>query len=124
MPHPFPVPAGAVASVKIIDTTSKIRHIATDYLMGPAVAGFSTMPEIPSWSFLVESATTGRKALFDLGVPKDWQAMAPEVVRHIRASGWDVEVQKDTADILQEHGYVLDEVGSLVWRSVPPFPSR
>jgi hypothetical protein len=111
----FPIPAGAVADVSIVDTTSRIRGIAADYLMEPAVEGFDTMPEIPAWSFLVESPG-GKKALFDLGVPKDWRSFSPEIQKHLETSGWEVEVTKDTADILTEHGRDLHEVGSIIWR--------
>lgn len=110
------IPPGVVAEVKIIDTTSKIRNILISDLMGPPLDGFEVMPEMPSWSFLIESATTGRKALFDLGVPKNWEQLAPEVLKYNRAHGWEVEVDKDTAEILTEHGYRLEDIGSIIWR--------
>jgi hypothetical protein len=114
-PRRFNVPSGAVASVKIIDTTSKIAKLPVKFLMEPAMPGFDHMPELPSWSFLVESPT-GRSALFDLGIPKDWHNMAPAIVESLHSRGWDVRVDKDTAEILEEGGYALDRIGSIIWR--------
>ncbi len=113
-PSLFPVPPGAVADVSIIDTTTRIRGIAADYLMEPSVPGFKVMPEIPAWSFLIES--NNKKALFDLGVPKDWKSFSPEIIKHLTKSGWEVEVKKDTAEILKENGRSPDEIGSIIWR--------
>jgi len=113
----FPVPSGAVATVKIIDTTSKIAKLPVEFLMTPPMPGFQYMPELPSWSFLVENPT-GRKALFDLGIPKDWENMAPAVVKFVKEQGWDVEAQKNTSEILQENGYTLESIGSIIWRCV------
>ena len=111
----FSVPSGAVASVKIIDTTSKIGNLLVEFLMEPPVQGFQYMEDLPSWSFLVESVS-GRRALFDLGIPKDWQNLAPTVVKLLIDRGWDVSAQKNTSEILEENGYKLDSIGSIIWR--------
>ena len=111
----FNVPSGAVANVKIIDTTSKIGKLPVEFLMEPPILGFQYMGELPSWSFLVESAT-GRKALFDLGIPKDWQNMAPVIVKLLNGWGWDVSVGMNTSEILEENGYKLDSINSIIWR--------
>lgn len=90
--------------------------IAVSVLMEPPVPGFDYMPRIPSWSFLIESAATGRKALFDLGIPKDVDHMAGPVVQALKDYGWKVEVEKNVADVLVEGGVDLNEIHSIVWR--------
>ncbi|EXJ57680.1 uncharacterized protein A1O5_12470 [Cladophialophora psammophila CBS 110553] len=108
----FPVPSGATATVSIIDTTSRIGRISVSYLMEPPMPGFDTMPEIPSWSFLVESSTTGKKALFDLGVPPDWENFAPAVSEALRTRGWQIYAEKHTSQVLEENGVDLKGIGS------------
>jgi len=111
----FPVPPGAAASVKIIDTTSHIGKLAVEFLMEPPVPGFEYMPDLPSWSFLVESSTTGKKALFDLGIPPDWETFAPVVSDQLKARGWEIYAEKHTSQVLEENGVDLKGIGSIVW---------
>jgi hypothetical protein len=111
----FNVPPGAVASVKIIDTMSRISKIPVEFLMTPPMEGFDYMPKIPSWSFLVESES-GKKAPFDLGIPKDWENMAPVFVKLLRDRGWEIEVEKDVSEILEENGYQLKSINAIIWR--------
>ncbi|KAJ5825942.1 hypothetical protein N7474_003080 [Penicillium riverlandense] len=113
-PTLFKVPPGAVADVKIIDTTSKITNLEAGYLMEPPIPGFSHFPELPSWSFLIESGNS-RKALFDLGVPKDWRKMAPASIGHVDQLGWRVGVDHNVSDILQQNDYKLDSIDSIIW---------
>ncbi|EXJ64284.1 hypothetical protein A1O7_00620 [Cladophialophora yegresii CBS 114405] len=111
----FPIPPGATASVKIIDTTSHIGKLPVDFLMEPPVPGFQYMPDLPSWSFLVESSTTGKKALFDLGVPPDWETFAPSVSDQLKTRGWEIHAEKHTSQILEENGVDLKTIGSIIW---------
>jgi hypothetical protein len=87
-------------------------------LMEPPVPGFEYMPDVPSWSFLVESSTTGKKALFDLGVPPDWETFSPIVSDQLKERGWEIYAEKHTSQILEENGVDLKEIGSIVWRYV------
>ncbi|KIX95832.1 uncharacterized protein Z520_08540 [Fonsecaea multimorphosa CBS 102226] len=112
----FPIPSGSTAKVSIIDTTSRIGRIPVSYLMEPPLEEFETMPDLPSWSFLVESSTTGKKALFDLGVPPDWENhFAPAVVEALKPRGWDIYAEKHTSQVLEENGVDLKGIGSIVW---------
>lgn len=74
------------------------------------------MPALPSWSFLVEHASSGGNVLFDLGIPKDWDHMAAPVVKHLHSSGWEITVQKNVAEVLQEANYDLNRINSIIWR--------
>ena len=84
--------------------------------MEPAVPGFEYMPDLPSWSFLVESSTTGKKALFDLGIPPDWENFAPAVSAHLKTQGWEIHADKNTSQILEENGVDLKGINAIVWR--------
>ncbi|KIV77975.1 hypothetical protein PV11_09747 [Exophiala sideris] len=110
----FAVPEGAVAQVRIIDSTTSIKNIETEHLMGPAMPGMPVMPEIPTWSFLVESGT-GRKALFDLGVPPNWRDFSPAVTDRLFESKWEISSEKHVADILRDEGVDLSSIKSIVW---------
>lgn len=77
--------------------------------------GMDVVPEIPTWSFLVES-DTGRKALFDLGVPPNWRDFAPVVTDRLFTSGWEISAKKHVAEILQDEGVDLSSINSVVWR--------
>lgn len=115
----FSVPSGAVARVRIINSTTKINGLPTDYLMTPPMPGMEFMPEIPTWSFLVES-TTGKKALFDLGVPPNWRDFSPVVVDGLVKRGWEISGDKHVADIIKEEGLDPSQINSIVWRYVVP----
>ncbi|KAF2093539.1 hypothetical protein NA57DRAFT_47988 [Rhizodiscina lignyota] len=110
----FHVPAGEVAGVKIIDNTTRISKLASSFTLKPPVEGFDYFMNSPSWTFLIESPS-GKKALFDLGVPKDWADMSPLITGMIKQYDWDINVEKDMADVLKEHGVLLDDIGSIIW---------
>lgn len=54
--------------------------------------------------------------LFDLGVQKDWEAQAPSTVEMIRDEGWDVRVEKDVNEILEEGGVSGGDIEAIIWR--------
>ncbi|KAL2216617.1 beta-lactamase-like protein [Thermoascus aurantiacus ATCC 26904] len=108
------IPPGATANVKIIDTTSRISKLETSYFMRPPLAGMEYMPTLPAWSFLIESPS-GRKILFDLGAPKDWEHLAPVTSERLKRLGWDIKVEKNVVEILEEHGVRGADVESMIW---------
>jgi hypothetical protein len=117
----FFVPAGDQAvQVRIIDSTSRIDNLELGFLVKPPIDGCKYMPTMPSWSFLIEHPS-GKKALFDLGVPKSWRSFPPTAVGHIDGLGWEVKVEKDVIDILSENGVRPEEISSIIWRWKPPF---
>jgi glyoxylase-like metal-dependent hydrolase (beta-lactamase superfamily II) len=70
---------------------------------------------MPSFSFLIEHPT-GRKLLFDLGLRKDWESLAPSVVEMMKSnSSWEVHVSKNVADILQENEVPTAAIEAIVW---------
>ncbi|EXJ70208.1 uncharacterized protein A1O5_06276 [Cladophialophora psammophila CBS 110553] len=112
----FDIPPGNVARVRIIDTTTSIKTLETHHVMGPPMPGMYVMPDILAWSFLVES-TNGRKALFDLGVPPNFEDFSPAVTRFLKtdAWGWQISSQKHVADILKNEGVNPASITDIVW---------
>ena len=115
---PFSVPpSNHTAKIRMIDTTTRLRNLKVSQLMGPPLPGFETMPALPSWSFLIESDDDAQSALYDLGVPKNWETtFAAPVVERVHRMGWKVEVDKDITEILAEGGVDPGSVGSIIWR--------
>lgn len=112
----FAVPSGTQSvQVRIIDSTSRIGKLPAEFLMKPPVQGLQYMPELPAWSFLIEHPS-GKKVLFDLGVPRDHQDFSPTIRAHLKRQGWDVHVEKDVIDILEEHRVAADQITSIIWR--------
>ncbi|KIW96786.1 uncharacterized protein Z519_02177 [Cladophialophora bantiana CBS 173.52] len=111
---PLAIPSGQTASVSLIDTTCTIDHIDLHYLVGPPVEGVSKLPCMPVYSFLVENLT-GRKVLFDLGLRKDRQNLAPSVTAGLAKASFEVNATKDVPGILAEHGYRLQDIEAIIW---------
>lgn len=111
----FEVPSGEVAKVSIIDTTTRMSDMPIADSSEPPVEGWDLVIDAPSWAFLIESPS-GKKALFDLGLPKDYMEMAPSITDFIKGSGWKISVQKEVIDILQEQGIQGSDINSIIWR--------
>lgn len=109
----FQIPSGGTVKVSIIDTTSRIGNVPLELLVTPEVAGFSHLGSVPSWSFLIEHEVSGKKILFDLGIPPDWQNMSPAISTF---PGWDISAQKNTIDILEANGISGSKINSIIWR--------
>jgi hypothetical protein len=112
----LPAPGGAVASVSIIDSTSRIGGVKTDHLLVPKIRGFEYMPTLPTWSFLIESSSASKKVLFDLGIPKDFDRLSPAIRTHLARFEWHIEAPKNVSEILEENGVQTSEIDSIIWR--------
>lgn len=108
------VPSGKAAIVRIIDSTSNIDNMSANYLMQPEMSGFDIMSSLPTWSFLIEHES-GRKLLFDLGIPTDWREMAPNVSDSLKKKDWVITVDKPTVQILSEHNIDPTQIEAVVW---------
>lgn len=113
----FNAPPGAVARVRIIDCTSRIIRLPVSFLMQPPLHGMQYMPDIPTWSFLIESPT-GKRALFDLGVPPNFLDLSPVNQSQLRNPAWEIHSEKHVADILKESQIDPASINSIIWRSV------
>ena len=117
-PKPVPTlnipPSDTACKVSIIDSTAFIKGIPLGLLTTPMIKGADFL-DCPSFAFLVEHPS-GRKVLFDLGVRKDWEHLAPGIVQFLKTNGWGIDVKKNVAEILEENGVKLDSIEAIVWR--------
>lgn len=111
----FNPPPGAAAKVSVIDSTGNIGQIPMTYLMTPKMPGFDTIHNTVSWSFYVESPN-GKKALFDLGIPPDWEEFAEPLANDLKNRGWNITAEKHVYDILKDHNVDPDPINSIIWR--------
>lgn len=118
-PPPLNIPeSNSTVIVHVIDSTARIQGISSNFFFEPEIKGFDTF-DSPAFSFLIEHPTSGRKLLWDLGVRKDWQNLAPGIVKGIKDRGWEVTVEKGVAEVLLEEGGVKPEdIDSIIWRYV------
>ncbi|KAH8807140.1 beta-lactamase-like protein [Xylogone sp. PMI_703] len=110
-PHNIPASTSTVV-VKIIDSTTWIECPIRG-LFGPHIPGHDKI-SCPSYSFLIEHAS-GRRLLFDLGMRKDWENLAPKIVDTIKEHGWNVKASKNVSEILTEGGVSLSSIEAIVW---------
>lgn len=68
----------------------------------------------PDTAFLIENDNIGKKAVFDLGVRKDWWNLPPKV-RDPLAFCVGVKVDTDVPEVLKESGVLLDDINDVIW---------
>ncbi|KAH7399182.1 metallo-beta-lactamase superfamily protein [Phaeosphaeria sp. MPI-PUGE-AT-0046c] len=103
--------------IPIIDTTSHMSKFPASGFVDPMVPGFAEV-DCCDFAFLIEHPTSTHKCstlLFDLGVRKDWENSPATFVEGVKSAGCVIEVEKDVATILREHGQDLNKVGGIVW---------
>ena len=100
--------------VRVINSTARIKGIPVSIFFEPEIKGFEAL-DCPAYSFLVEHPPSGRKVLWDLGVRRDWENLAPRIVKRIRDGGWQVTVEKGVAELLEEGGVNPGDVDSVIW---------
>lgn len=96
----------------MIDTTCVLKLYAEAFLK-PVMPGHEIMTVIDV-CFLIENPRLGKKAMFDLGVRKDYWNSPPWTIARIEAAIPGVKIDKDVTEILQEKGMRLDEIGRLL----------
>lgn len=111
----FNVPSGAAAKVYIIDSTTRVSNMPTDFLLAPSMHQFKKIPMLGSWCFLVQSSK-GQKVIFDLALSPDINSLPPVVVKQIDEVGIKFEAIKHVAEILEENGVDPAEIDSVIWR--------
>lgn len=106
--------SNSTVKISIVDTTSFVRNIPVPVFLEPPYKGFDKT-DIPVYSFLIEHPPSGRKALFDLGIRKDWENLAPNAAKPIKEIGMTIDVKDDITDILQAGGIDPKDINSVIW---------
>ncbi|KAK5064638.1 hypothetical protein LTR84_000472 [Exophiala bonariae] len=108
------IPASSVSiSVKIIDA-STISNVPAHALVTPMVPGYKTASPAPSYCFLLEHPS-GQKVLFDLGIRKDWQNLAPAIVERFKKVGHQPSAEKNISEVLDDAGVGKENVNAVIW---------
>ncbi|KAF9888166.1 hypothetical protein FE257_009161 [Aspergillus nanangensis] len=89
-------------------------RLPASHLVAPAIPQHKDLC-LPSFAFLIEHPTKNRKLLFDLGLRKDFANLPPAVHHFLSAAGWEVTVEKDVSEVLEENNNVtLDEIEAVI----------
>ncbi|GAB0139572.1 hypothetical protein EsHS_00000221 [Epichloe bromicola] len=88
---PIP-PSDNAVSLSIIDTTSTIVAPAKEFVK-PVLESHDVWT-VPAYAFLIRNLSQNRTIIFDLGVRKDFDSLAPGLVQRIKASGFAVKTEK------------------------------
>lgn len=107
-------PGREIIGVKLINPVNFGPAILNRF-MAPPVPGLETFPTSPSFSFLLEHPS-GRKLVFDLGIRKDFNNYSPKITEYLPSTNYDIQVQKNVVDILEESGIEAKDVEAVIWR--------
>lgn len=99
--------------VSIIDTTTRLDKLDAHQFLTPHHPVYCVVAG-PAYSFLIEHES-GTKILFDLGVRKDWENMAPSIVDRLKSGPAEIAIEKNTSEILTEHGLELSSIKDIIW---------
>lgn len=111
---PIP-PSDNAVSLSIIDTTSTILAPAKEFVK-PVLESHDIWT-VPAYAFLIRNLSQNRTIIFDLGVRKDFDSLAPGLVQRIKASGFAVKTEKGVRDSLDEHDIDTsgDNIEAIIW---------
>jgi glyoxylase-like metal-dependent hydrolase (beta-lactamase superfamily II) len=113
LPHLKIPSSSTVVKVRIIDTTTSINGIKLGGFVQPEIKGHTVL-DCPAFAFLIEHES-GRKLLFDLGVRKDHENLAPRIVNRIKSGGWKVAVKQGVREQLEANGVDGKDIEGIIW---------
>lgn len=94
--------------VRLVDTTAVMLLHAVSFVE-PVMPGHETM-NMTDVAFLVENSRLGKKAMFDLGVRKDFWNLPPKITERLGNIALGLRVDRDVPEILQENGIALEDI--------------
>lgn len=97
-----------------------VSNVAAGALFTPPVPGFKTTSASPSLCLLLEHPPSDQKVLFDHGIRKDWQNLAPAIVERFKRVGHLPSAEKNVSGSLNDKAGVGKENNSnaVIWRYV------
>ncbi|KAM7208234.1 phenylacetone monooxygenase [Naviculisporaceae sp. PSN 640] len=110
---PAVLPAGEnTVSVKMIDPT-RFGPADMSRFMGPMIENLGRPDMGCSLSFLIEHPS-GRKLVFDLGIRKDPENLAPKISSYLPSTRYTIK-SHNVVDILEEGGIKGEEIEAVIW---------
>lgn len=83
--------------------------------MEPPVPGVEKKQPGPVLTFLIEHSS-GQKLVFDLGIRKDYHNYSPTIANYIPTTNYNIQVEKNVVDILEENGISGESINAVIWR--------
>jgi hypothetical protein len=120
------IPSGQkTVTVKAINSTTWLKSTNLGRFVVPHYDGHDLLYG-PAISYLVEHEQEGktRRLLFDLGLRKDWQNLAPLVKGLLSDGTWEIYTEKNVAEILQDGGVSPSSIEGIIWRYGEFYPSH
>ncbi|KAL9616106.1 MAG: hypothetical protein Q9160_008990 [Pyrenula sp. 1 TL-2023] len=99
--------------VKIIDTSAHLI-LPLDLFAVPKV-GDAEWLDAGAYASLIENPRTHQRVIFDLGMRKDYQNLAPALQPFIQNPKATIEIEKNVVEIIQEHGVDPSSIQSVIW---------
>jgi hypothetical protein len=109
-----------IPASEVVVKTSMINPVnfgpaIIERFMAPPVPGLQTFKTSPSLTFLLEHPS-GRKLVWDLGIRKDYQNYSKSISDYLPTTNYNIQVEKNVVDILEENGVAASEVEAVIWR--------
>ncbi|KAL9485404.1 LOW QUALITY PROTEIN: hypothetical protein ACSS6W_004193 [Trichoderma asperelloides] len=89
-----------------------IMSLPSALLLDPVAEGHEILNGADT-AYLIENENLGKKAVFDLGIRKDWWNLPPKV-RDPLAFCVGIKVEKDVPEVLQERDIPLDTINDVI----------
>nr|KAK5438363.1 hypothetical protein LTR18_008885 [Exophiala xenobiotica] len=106
-------PSNSTVRVRMIDTTA-VMVVNAKMFVEPVQKGHEWI-NINVAAFLIEHPASGKKAMFDLGVRKDYWNLPASMQKRLGFVVPALRVDKDVTEILQGKGVELDQISSVIW---------
>jgi hypothetical protein len=106
--------SNVTVTVKLINSVNFGPAIIKRF-MAPPVPGLETFKTSPSLSFFIEHPS-GRRLVFDLGIRKDYQNYSASIAEYLPTTNYNIQVEKNVADILEDEGIELSSIEAVIWR--------
>lgn len=106
-------PSENVVRVRLIDNKGNLC-IPSDRFFEPSGRGQELL-NAAGTCYLVENKRLGKKAVFDLGLRKDWWNLAPVARNILAVSAVGIKVDSDVPEVLQSKGITLSEIDDIIW---------
>jgi len=78
----------------------------------------TTRKSLAPYSHFFWSIPRAKKLVFDLGIRKDYHNYAPVIANYIPTTNYDIQVEKNLVEILQEGGVPGESINAVIWRYV------
>ncbi|KAJ6584950.1 beta-lactamase-like protein [Mycena capillaripes] len=110
------LPSEATVSLKAFDvvTSPSAVFVPAAAFMRPVPAGHEAL-RCPILAFLVEHAPTGRRIMFDLGLRKDHENMAPSLAESFKTRKLVMPVDRDIVEQLLDDGVDPNSISAVIW---------